>query len=380
MDTNARELIDKFLRPDLIGLLSRAGASIALLWICVQFADVVLDGLQKDLLNPRFLEDIVRWGAGNLRSYKILVLVVAATTLLYVVEFLAAAIRTTTKPAPLPVTVVPQPTDPYDAIVDYAAGLNHQNHFGHFFRVYDAFSRHLWLEGRLETRVKLGKCAEEAAARAGDDARLIQVLIDDLGWTNVALRRYDAAKDAIRRGVEKANALGLSFWAAKGLRHLAGIATLEHNHDESLKLLAESEGIAAALSDSGKRAEMLTGIEYAKATTLLRQRKPSEALASIERFSTLVSQSGDKTRHVRVFAIKGQAYLLANKWSDAKEAFIKGLKAAEEMGRADEVIRNHRGLAECYRHFSDNDQMARHVAKAEKLESETPVPFEIEAK
>ncbi|MCK6436851.1 tetratricopeptide repeat protein [Rivihabitans pingtungensis] len=380
METNARELIDEFLRPDLIGLLSRAGACVTLLWICVQFADVALDGLQKDLLSPTLLEEIMRWGNENLRTYKVFILGIVATTLMFIVEFLAASIRTGTRAVPPPVTVIPQPTDPYAVIVDYANDLNHQNHFGHFFRVYDAFSRHLWLEGCLETRVKLGKCAEEAAARSGDDARLIQVLIDDLGWTNVALRRYDAAKDAIRRGVEKANALGFSFWAAKGLRHLAGIATLEHNHDESLKLLAESEGIAGALPDSGKRVEMLTGIEYAKATTLLRQRKPSEALASIERFSTLASQSGDKTRHVRVFAIKGQAYLLANKWSDAKEAFIKGLKAAEEMGRADEVIRNHRGLAECYRHFGDKDQMAKHVAKAEKLESETPVPFEIEAK
>lgn len=376
-----RAFFEKFLRPDFIGLISRAGAGIAFLWVCIQFADVALDGLQKDLLNPKLLDPIARWGSGNLRIYKLLVLGVTVITLLYVVEFLVAAfLAATRRNAPPQVMAVPPPSDPYGVIVDYAKSLNHQDHFGHFFRVYDTFSRHLWLEGRLETRVKLGKCAEEAAAKANDDVRLIQVLIDDLGWTNVALRRYDAAKDAIRRGIEKAKDLGISFWVAKGLRHLAGIATLEHNHEESLKLLAESEVIASTLPDRKERVEMLTGIEYAKATTLLRQRKPSDALASIERFSTLVSQSGDLTRRVRVFAIKGQAHLLANKWSDAKEEFIKGLKAAEEMGRADEVIRNHRGLAECYKHFNDIDLMAKHVAQAEKLESETPVPFEIEAK
>lgn len=384
MEQEQQHSFRRLVRADLIGFGSRAAATAALMWLLIQFSDVALEGLQKEFLNPTLLADLGAWANANSRLYKVLLLAITFASLFFFVEFVAVILRMRFPEAPEATpTLTPSPTpsvtDPYGAIIDYAATLNQQNHLDHFFRVYDVFSRHLWLEGRLDARVRLGRQAEEAAAKSGDESRLVQVLIDDLGWTNVALRRYDVATDSITRGIEKARTSNLPFWAAKGLRHMAGIATLKNEHESALTLLSQSESIASALTDQAKRTEMLAGIEYAKATTLLRQRKPTDALAAIERFSNLVRQANDKTRQVRVFAIRGQAYLHAKKWGDAKEAFIKGLRAAEEMGRVDEVIRNHKGLAECYKHLDDQQQALTHESKARDLQEGTPVPYEIEA-
>jgi tetratricopeptide (TPR) repeat protein len=369
--------IEMSVKADWEGFLSRIAISFSIVWVFIQFADVALDGLQKDLLHPKSLDTVRLWAETNQLTYKIIFLIFTSAALLAFFELLATAIRTAThRPEKLKITL--PNSDPYKAIVTYAASLCEKNHFDHFFRVYDVFSRHLWLEGRLETRIQLGMYAEEAATKANDNARLIQVLIDDLGWTNAARGHYAAAKDSINRGINKANKLNFPFWEAKGLRHLAGISTLERDHVTSLATLYKSEEIAKSLPDKDQKGELLMGIEYAKATTLLRQGKPLDALIAIGKFTALAHQSGDKSRLVRVNAIEGQAHLLGKNWADAKEAFTRGLKAAQEMGRVDEVIRNHRGLAKCCRHLKEKEREIFHNAKADELECETPVPFEVD--
>lgn len=365
------------LEPTKVGVLTRAAAIAVASAGLLSFVDVALDGLQKDLLDPNLLQSFAAWAAQAPRMYKVVALAACYFLLFSIVELSLHIWRAPHHKCDEPVRAN-STEDVYRGILAYAGRLMREEHFEHFFRVYDTFGRHLWLEGQLKAREELGLLAYEAAAKLGDDHRLSQVLIDDLGWTRVALRKYPEARTSIERGIEKARVVGSAFWESKGLRHLSGIETLQNRHFEALQHLEAAEKIALTIDPGSKRQEMLSGIAYARAMTTLRKGKPEDALTVIQQFAEQCSKSQDSSRAVRAHALRGHALLMLHKWQDAQESFIRGLRDAERSGRADEVIRNHKGLTQCYRQMGNSIKATEHQTMADRLAETTPVPFDIE--
>lgn len=367
----------RLLEPTKGGVFSRAIAIAAAGGGLLSFGDVALDGLQKDLLDPKLVQSFAEWALQSPRTYKVSALAASYFVLFSLVELVLYIWRVPFQKHDEPVRIY-STEDVYRGILAYAGRLMKEEHFEHFFRVYDTFSRHLWLEGQLKAREELGLLAYESAAKIGDDHRLSQVLIDDLGWTRVALRKYADARTSIERGIEKARAIGSAFWESKGLRHLSGIETLQNRYVGALQHLDEAEKIALTIDSAPKKQEMLLGIAYARAMTTLRDGKPMEALTVIQQFSDLCSKSQDHPRAVRTHALRGHALLMLHKWQDAQESFIRGLREAERSGRADEVIRNHKGLAQCYHQMGNSTKANDHSAMADRLAEITPIPYDIE--
>ena len=87
-------------------------------------------------------------------------------------------------------------------------------------------SRPLWLGGLLEERLENGTIMESCASHENRVDLQIQALIDDMGWTNYQLDNVKEAYVNIKHGVRLAKENKYFFWAAKGERHLAGLASV----------------------------------------------------------------------------------------------------------------------------------------------------------
>src|SRR5271157_3961801 len=113
--------------------------------------------------------------------------------------------------------------------------------FQTILRIGVPLSRALWLEGQYATRVAVGKVVEEAAACLGNAEAQTRALIDDVGWTSVALSDHIEAEKHILRGIQIAEKNQLWYLAAKGYRHLSGIAIERRAPPEALQKLADAE-------------------------------------------------------------------------------------------------------------------------------------------
>lgn len=267
-----------------------------------------------------------------------------------------------------------------DGISVYAASLATAGRDRHVLRLRDALSRYLWVEGLLKARLAIGEAAESAAARLGQEVSRMGILIDDLGWTLVAQEEREKAREKIHLGLSIAERQSDSYWLAKARRHLAGIATIERNFPLAKEELKLSEEAAKEIGSEAARNEMIAGIHYAVAVTLLYEGKYEDALKAAEESEGLRTESGDQTRAVRSYSLKGKILLRmgdTNSRGDAKAIFLRGLKEAEGLGRRDEIIRNLSGLAAVFDSEGDEHQALSYREKAAIMLEETPVPYEL---
>jgi len=142
------------------------------------------------------------------------------------------------------------------SLLSYANKLSVQNKNEAVIRIRNNFSRSLHILGFKEVRIALGEIALPSAVINNDDFTKVQILIDDLGWTNYILGNIQIAIQNINRGIEIASNtkntlnnkenLELKLFQAKGFRHLALIKN-QQSHPEALTLLQKSIHILEAL-------------------------------------------------------------------------------------------------------------------------------------
>jgi tetratricopeptide (TPR) repeat protein len=246
-------------------------------------------------------------------------------------------------------------TDKNEAVIRYHAGL----------------SRLLWVEGELTTRVDVGKRIAQAAAAIGDTRTLAAVLIDDLGWTYVALRDYDDARDNITRGIEIADQDGAHYWSAKGHRHLAGIAMERSEWTLASQEFECARDTAEHVEPRKTRLELLAGIDYGEAIACLRLGKTEEAMVFAEASERRRLEVGDESRIVKVYALRGEIEEhRGGSVTKAAEYFQRGLATAKRIGRVDEEIRCLQGLA---RIEKDKERKKTLEASANRLKAGTPI-------
>lgn len=266
-----------------------------------------------------------------------------------------------------------KPADLMSAFVRHLDLLLKEDKHEAVVRYHAALSRLLWVEGQLRVRVEIGKRIVRAAAAIGDKTTLAGVLIDDLGWTYVALDEHEEARNNISRGIEIADEVNAYYWSAKGHRHLAGIAVELGDNGTAANEFAIARKIADTIEAPKTREEMLAGIEYGEAVFYLRVGQLGVALKLAEASEKRRREIGDESRLVRVYALRGEVEERMGQRVKAAEYFQRGLRAAKKIGRLDEEIRCLQGLARIER---DPERKRELEGAASQLKAETPIPYD----
>lgn len=266
-----------------------------------------------------------------------------------------------------------KPSDLASAFVRHLDFLLQEDKHEAVVRYHAALSRLLWVEGQLRVRVEIGKRIAEAAAAINDKATLTGVLIDDLGWTYVALDEHEEARRNITRGIEIAEESNAYYWAAKGHRHLAGIAVESRDKKTASAEFRKAREIAERIEAPKTRVEMLAGIDYGEAVYCLRFGPIDRALTLVKESEARRMEGGDESRIVKVYALRGEIEERMDQKTRATEYFRRGLRTAKKIGRVDEEIRCLQGLA---RIEKDPEQKRRLEAAASELKALTPIPYD----
>ena len=246
-------------------------------------------------------------------------------------------------------------------------------------RIGRPLSRALWLEGQYDTRVAVGRVVEEAASRLNEPHAQAQALVDDIGWTSVALGRLDEAEKNILRGIDIANGNGLDYLAAKGHRHLGGIEIQRTRPSKALSWLDLAEEAAKGIKDEKAKLEMIAGIRYGQAEAYLRLDRLNDAERSSSEARELFVRSDDRSRAVKTYAQLGKVCERKGNILEARDFYRKGLKLAEDTNRRDEIIRNHLGLARVAWAENKKEETEKHLDTAKEMQKVTPLVFEVDS-
>ena len=287
--------------------------------------------------------------------------IVLSTMMIY---FAGETLRLSRKPRPA--------SDLINAFLDQLKALQAKDQHEAVVRYHESLSRLLWVEGHLHARIQAGTLIANSAATVENRRVQAAVLIDDLGWTNVALKKYEAAKDNIIYGISVAMQVPDPYLVAKGYRHLAGLAVEQNNNIEALRNFDLARQNAADMSESSKKNEFLGGLAYGEAQLSLKENKLDLALKQVEESESLRREVGDDSRTVRVYALRGRIQEMQGDRLRARDSYIKGLHMAKRIGRVDEEIRNLEGLS---RVDADLAASRRYSREADELKTRTPIPY-----
>jgi len=201
-------------------------------------------------------------------------------------------------------------------------------------------SRPLWLDGQYEARIKLGELMFQAGASYQNKSIQIQGLIDDMGWTNVALGNFDVAVEKINYGIQMAKEIDDYYMISKGYRHLVAISVQLLNYQEAKLRIKEAKKYAKQISPIKRKKEMMAGINYGFSEIYLAQKKLNEAEESVKKSQKIWEEMHDEERICKTYSRLGKIYNLQNKKIKALETFYKGLEIANRTTRKDEIIKN----------------------------------------
>jgi tetratricopeptide (TPR) repeat protein len=221
--------------------------------------------------------------------------------------------------------------------------------FGHIV------SRQLWLSGRYKDRVVIGGMVEDAASKLGLVEQQIAALLDDIGWTNLRIGNPSMAEKNIQYGIELAVKNNLYYYAAKGERHLSGIADrYRKNPTEAQKHLDKAKGYIQKIDNPEQKSEMNAGLAYAFAELNLSRNRLDDALKySVEAKTMYDSMEHQQERAVKLNWQIGRIYLKKGMIKQAKDIFRKGLEESKQLSRADQRAKNLLGMGEAY--FQDGE-------------------------
>lgn len=253
---------------------------------------------------------------------------------------------------------------------DYESILRHRQNF----------SRILWIEGKAKERIRLGEIAEDAAVKIGDKIAQVSILIDDLGWSLVSQKEFESAIRYLKHGLKIATEINEYYWIAKAHRHLAGINIEAERIADAIKELELAENAALQIKTDPLKTEMLAGIYYGISVANLKNESLDLALEYLNKSENLRAIGNDRTRIVKIYSLKGKIYEAKEDYDSAKDYYRQGLTEAKRIGRIDEVIRNHMGLARVFEIQGDKKNSQFHLNEAKNLSESTPVPFEINEK
>lgn len=265
----------------------------------------------------------------------------------------------------------------HDYLLEELRALFAAGNYPAVVRYGQTFSRFLWVEGHVRARILAGEIVEAAAAKIGDRAAQVACLVDDLGWSSVAIGNHPAARQYLEHGRELAEAEGLPYWLAKAFRHLGGLEVELGNLTRALEYLECARTTAAQIAENLLQKEMLAGTEYGAAVAHFAQRDFDLALQALKKSDGLRVEVGDFSRAVKLHAMYGKIYERQGKPALARESYRRGLDESTAVGRRDEEIRNLLGLSRVLSALGNEEEASNYADRARGLLDETPIPYEL---
>ena len=211
-------------------------------------------------------------------------------------------------------------------------------------KIGSVLSRPLWVTGKYSLRINIGKLVEAASAYSNNQEKQASTLIDDLGWTYVALKDLDEAKKNINHGLEIAKNINNPIIACKGTRHLSGICLREKKIDEAKIYSDKAKKYLVKISDPKIKKEMEAGLFYLDSVILKTDKKYHESLAALGKATEIYRIEKDNDRYSKCLTLNGNILLEMNDYSAAKDVFRKSLSLSKQISREDQVIENYLGL------------------------------------
>lgn len=211
-------------------------------------------------------------------------------------------------------------------------------------RLGSTISRFLWLNHYYNQRIDIGKMVEDSASKTKNIKEQISALIDDIGWTFFKINNSKKAEANINIGINKAKKHQLYYYAAKGERHLAGIAA-KKNRSNIIQHLTNAEDFTQKITDNRLKYEMEGSLSFAKAEYYFEEKNFLEA--EIKILETRRIYENDADRIVKTHSLLGNIYLEQNtddSIQKAKDEFNAGYGNCKDV-RSDEYARNAIGLA-----------------------------------
>lgn len=242
-----------------------------------------------------------------------------------------------------------------------------------------ALSRPLWLEGKYEERIEVGKIVAQAAPMVPnpDSKALASALIDDTGWSYAAQGSYEEAEEDIDRGLQHALKEPPNYYlVAKGLRHKGGIALERKEYTLAFNRLQDALEAAGRIEEKLLREEMTAGIEHGLSIACLKTKKYAAVEEYCGKARTRHEALGDRERAVKTYSVLGRSYEERHLLSRAKNAFEEGLNEAKQIGRHDEIARNHHGLGRVFMAKGKYKEARCHLEAALALSAGQRIFFE----
>lgn len=230
-----------------------------------------------------------------------------------------------------------------------------------------ALSRPLWLSHKYPTRRQIGEFVRDAAAVTGDIGATIRVLIDDIGWTNVELGKFDAARTKLELGVELAIRHNRPYYVAKGRRHQFALNYRRGDLDTAERFLALAIEATEAMHPSESKDELLAEVHFAKSSLELKRGNLEKSLLQIEIAQEMYATLPDKEWPIKILARKGEILLAQGKIEEATEVFRRGYNEAKGEHLNRQEVKNLIGLGRCAYESRTLQKAKQHFDDALKL-------------
>lgn len=215
-----------------------------------------------------------------------------------------------------------------------------QGNFVSAIRLGQALSRPLWLDGHYFERIRLGEIMFEVGSLTNNKKIQIQALIDDMGWTNVVLNKFNEAKMNIEFGIEIAKEMNDYYMMAKGNRHLSDINIKLTQYNKAESNLQEAERYAKKIINNKRREEMIAGLQYGYSVLYLAIKRLDEAEETCKNAQKKWEKIEDLERACKTYSQLGKILVLKGNDLQALSIFFKGLEVSRKHNRKDEIIKN----------------------------------------
>lgn len=242
-----------------------------------------------------------------------------------------------------------------------------------------AIGRALYISACYETRIEIGEIVKKAAEHIDDDLLLVNVLLDDMGWTKVLCGKTDA-KQNIEQGLRIAQDKKYYKEISKGYRHLMAIALTDNDTENANAYLQKAYDAYNSMENGREKEIVLSGLFFSSSELAYKSRDYTKAMEMAKKSEDKRKETNAIDRHMRFYAQIGKIEL--NKPNGniktARKYFGEGIDESESINRIDELVKNAYGYAICCIKLNEKKKVKQRVGKILKEYGNIPLYSEDE--
>ena len=237
-------------------------------------------------------------------------------------------------------------TDTETELISAITKAYNSENWNEVVKIGSVLSRPLWVTGKYELRIKVGKMVAKSASSSSHPFEQAQALIDDIGWTNHEIGNIKEAIKNIEHGVKIASEFGFYGLKYKGNRHLSGIF-LESDIVKAREYLGlnKSKDIINKFDNSLEKNIAIAGNLVNEAMILDKEQDFQRALDLYKEAFKIYENNKDNDRKVKLYYFIGNNLKSQTRFSEAEDSFRKGLEEAKREARKDCTLKCLIGIA-----------------------------------